>query len=142
MTSETDYPRPGGVPGLSPGDTSVFEAFHTGTGGGVPLPSMPDIGYSEARYAHRARRAEREGNHHDHEANKCAQYITLALGRDLTWPQKLKYFRHALARHCVPPAYPDEATWMFYRSLADLVRQYAGREALYKARVERDERTE
>jgi hypothetical protein len=33
---------------------------------------------------------------------------------------------------------PDEPVWVFYRELADLVRQYAGREALRLASTEDD----
>jgi hypothetical protein len=33
---------------------------------------------------------------------------------------------------------PDEPVWVFYRDLADLVRQYAGQEALRLASVEDD----
>jgi hypothetical protein len=56
----------------------------------------------------------------------------------LEWPAKLRYFQHALKRHCVPPPVPDEPVWVFYRDLADLVRQYAGYEALRLASNEDD----
>ena len=41
-------------------------------------------------------------------------------------------------RHCVPPPVPDEPVWVFYRDMADLVRQYAGHEALRLASAEDD----
>ena len=56
----------------------------------------------------------------------------------LTWEQKLKYLNHALKRHCQPPPFPDDEVWMFYRQLADTVRQYAGQEALRMASLEDD----
>ncbi len=56
----------------------------------------------------------------------------------LAWEEKLKYLTHALKRHCVPPPLPDDDVWMFYRSLADLVRRYAGQEALRLASQEDD----
>ncbi len=102
------------------------------------LPSLPEIGHPEMYYAKLVHRADKAGNTHAHEAHKVGQYITLALDPQLTWEQKLKYFRHALKRHCVPPPYPDENVWMFYQKLADLVRQHAGQEALRLASTEDD----
>jgi hypothetical protein len=57
---------------------------------------------------------------------------------NLTWEQKLRYLTHALKRHCQPPPFPDDEVWMFYRQLADLVRQHAGQEALRLASTEDD----
>src|SRR3954469_10929460 len=94
------------------------------------LPPLPPIGHPESYYAKQVHLADRVGDKHAHEANKVGQYVTLALDPHLSWEEKLKYFRHALKRHCVPPPLPDDDVWMFYRSLADLVRQYAGQEAV------------
>lgn len=102
------------------------------------LPEMPVIGKSERFYAHKCREAERQHDHHLHESWKVGQYITLALDHHLTWDQKLRYFQHALRRHCVPPPFPDDAIWSFYRELAQLVRSYAGTEALRFASFEDD----
>ena len=99
---------------------------------------MPQIGLPEAHYAKQVHLADRIGDRHGHEANKVGQYVTLAMDPHLSWEEKLKYFRHGLKRHCVPPPLPDDDVWMFYRSLADLVRQYAGLEALRLASVEDD----
>jgi len=96
----------------------------------TPLPSLPEIGYPEAYYAKRVQLADRAGDVHAHEAYKVGQYITLALDERLSWDQKLRYFVHALKRHCVPPPLPDEQLWLFYRSLAHLVREHCGAEAL------------
>lgn len=104
----------------------------------VALPRIPVIGREEAYYAKRARRAERDGDVYARCAYKAAQYITLALNPLIEWREKVKYFQHALDRHCEPPPYPDEATWMFYAQLADLVRENASREALRLASVEDD----
>jgi len=106
--------------------------------GSHSLPPMPEIGQPESHYANLVRRADKAGNVYLHEAAKVGQYITLALDPKLDWPAKLRYFQHALKRHCVPPPLPDEDVWVFYRSLADLVRQYAGQEALRLASSEDD----
>ncbi|HEY7087899.1 MAG TPA: hypothetical protein VH518_07395 [Tepidisphaeraceae bacterium] len=102
------------------------------------LPQMPEIGRPETFYAKLVHHADQQGDVHLHESAKVGQYITLALDPGLQWEEKLKYFRHALKRHCVPPPYPDDDVWMFYQSLAELVRQYAGVEALRIASTEDD----
>jgi len=94
------------------------------------LPDLPPIGRPESYYAHRVHDAERKGDIHAKEAYKVGQYVTLGMDPALTWDQKLKYFNHALRRHCNPPPVPDEATWLFYRNLAELIRHNAGQEAL------------
>lgn len=102
------------------------------------LPPMPEIGRPESYYASLIRFAEREGNSHLHESAKVGQYVTLAIDPSLAWDEKLKYFRHALKRHCSPPPYPDDDLWLFYKGLADLVRQHCGHEALRLASAEDD----
>lgn len=102
------------------------------------LPSMPEIGRPESYYAILLRQAEQQSNDHLREAAKVGQYITLAIDPSLGWDEKLKYFRHALKRHCSPPPYPDDDLWLFYNGLADLVRQHAGHEALRLASIEDD----
>ena len=102
------------------------------------LPSLPEIGHPEMYYAKHIHHADKAGDVHAHEAYKVGQYITLALDPALNWEQKLKYFRHALKRHCVPPPYADDDVWMFYQKLADLVRHYAGQEALRLSSIEDD----
>ncbi|MGH7180296.1 MAG: hypothetical protein ACREJC_23155, partial [Tepidisphaeraceae bacterium] len=95
-------------------------------------------GHPESYYAKRVHEADRMGDHNAHEAFKVGQYVTLALDPTLEWVQKVKYFQHALKRHCVPPPYPDDDLWMFYQQLAELVRQYSGQEALRLASLEDD----
>ena len=102
------------------------------------FPPMPEVGLPEAWYAKMVHRADKAGDTYAHEAYKVGQYITLAMNPALTWEQKLKYLQHALKRHFNPPPFPDDDVWMFYRSLADLVRQYAGQEALRIACKEDD----
>ena len=102
------------------------------------LPPLPNIGHPESYYARQVHKADRAGDIHTHEANKCAQYITLGMDPHLRWSDKLRYFTHAIKRHCVPPPLPDDDVWMFYRSLADMVRTYAGQEALRIASTEDD----
>src|SRR5947207_48330 len=102
------------------------------------LPSLPEIGRPASYYANLVRAADKAGDIHAHEAGKVGQYITLALDPELPWGSKKRYFDHALRRHCVPPPIPDEPVWIFYRSLANLVRQHAGQEALRLASKEDD----
>jgi len=102
------------------------------------LPPMPEIGHPESYYSRIVHQADRDSDIHRREAAKVGQYISLAIDPHLTWEEKLKYFRHAIKRHCVPPPLPEENVWMFYRSLANLVRQYAGQEALKIASTEDD----
>lgn len=102
------------------------------------LPPMPEIGLSEARYTRLEREADAAGNHHAREAWKVAQYVTLGLAPALPWPDKRRYFRHALHHHCVCPPLPDDATWAFYHDLMSLVRDHAGAEALRLANKEDD----
>lgn len=105
---------------------------------GTIFPALPEIGHPEMHYAKLAKHAEHQGDHHLHEAAKVGQYVTLALDHSLTWQQKLRYFRHAMDRHCIPPKFADDACWAFYKDLADLIREYAGREALRLASAEDD----
>jgi len=86
------------------------------------LPSMPEIGRPESYYASQVRSADGRSDVHSREAAKVGQYITLAMDPSLSWEDKLKYFRHAIKRHCSPPPYPDDEVWMFYQQLAELVR--------------------
>lgn len=102
------------------------------------LPSLPEIGHPEAWYARKVHDADHAGDRHAHEAFKVGQYVTLGLDPHLEWEEKLKYFKHALKRHCQPPPLPDDNVWMFYRQLTDLVRQHAGQEALKIASTEDD----
>jgi hypothetical protein len=102
------------------------------------LPPMPQIGMPESYYAQAVQHADRIGATHEREAAKVGQYITLALDPSLSWEQKLKFFKHALKRHCSPPPFPDDDVWMFYQDLGDLVRQHCGSEALRLASIEDD----
>lgn len=102
------------------------------------FPIMPEIGHPESYYAKLVHQADKDGDNYAHEAAKVGQYITLALDPSLDWPAKLRYFQHALKRHCTPPPLPDEEVWMFYHQLSHLIRQYAGQEALKLASKEDD----
>ena len=103
---------------------------------------MPEIGHPESYYARQCHQADKRGETHAHEAYKVGQYITLGLDPRLKWPQKLRYFEHALRRHCNPPQLADDEVWMFYRNLAHVVREYCGREALRLASEEDDKYAE
>ncbi|MBC7782469.1 MAG: hypothetical protein H7144_01410 [Burkholderiales bacterium] len=102
------------------------------------FPPMPEIGLPESAYAQMAKQAEREGNEHARAAAKVGQYVTLAMDRSLDWDQKLRYFKHTLSRHCFPPRFAGDKCWTFYHNLADVVREYCGREALRIASTEDD----
>ncbi len=102
------------------------------------LPDLPEIGQPESYYARKVHEADRTGDTNLREAHKVGQYVTLAMDPALSWEQKLKYFIHALRRHCNPPPVPDEATWVFYRDLAELIRSHCGKEALRLAMYEDD----
>jgi hypothetical protein len=103
-----------------------------------PLPRLPEIGQSEAWYSKHIHQAEADEDNCAREAYKVGQYITLALDPHLTWEEKLKYFHHALKRHCTPPASAEEPVATFYWKLAEMVRQYCGQEALRLASAQDD----
>jgi hypothetical protein len=102
------------------------------------FPSLPDIGFPESHYAQLARTADQAGDHYGREAAKVGQYITLAMDPRLDWMSKRRFFEHALRRHCMAPPLPNEQVWLFYQSLAMLVRKHAGQEALRLASAEDD----
>ena len=102
------------------------------------VPAIPEIGHPESYYARQVQRADNAGHVHAREAYKVGQYITLAMDPHLRWEKKLRYFAHAIRRHCNPPPLPDEKIWLFYRQLAHLARDYAGQEALRLASAEDD----
>lgn len=102
------------------------------------LPALPGINHPESYYAKLAHDTEQSGDVHAHEAAKVAQYITLGLDPSLPWEEKVKYFRHAIRRHCVAPPYSDEDVTQWYERLAQLVRQHAGQEALRVASEQDD----
>ncbi len=102
------------------------------------IPEMPKIGMPEAYYARQVHYADKTADPHLREANKVAQYVTLALEPRLPWCKKLKYFDHALRRHCNPPPLPDDEIWLFYQQLGNLIRGHAGEQALRLACEEDD----
>jgi hypothetical protein len=102
------------------------------------FPRLPEIGRRETYYANLARVAQENHDPHLRAAAKVGQYITIANNPALQWEAKLTHYQHALQRHCVPPPWPDDETWLFYRSLANLVRQHAGQVALRIASAEDD----
>jgi hypothetical protein len=94
------------------------------------VPALPEIGHPEAWYAKRCHMADKYHDVHAHESYKVGQYVTLGMSPSMSWPEKLKYFQHALRRHCNPPPQPTEDVWLFYRKMAHLVKECCGREAL------------
>jgi hypothetical protein len=96
----------------------------------IALPPLPPVGQPEEYYVRRIRDADRHGDVHGHESLKVAQYITLALGVRLAWPEKQRYFEHAIHRHCTPPLDSTDEVIAFYNQLKELVRNYAGEEAI------------
>ncbi len=107
------------------------EASLAGVPGMSKLPGMPKVGLPEEMYLKVAKQASRHCNDLVHEAAKVGQYLTLATRNpDEPWPQKLKAFRHALKKHCIPPEHADELTKDWYKRLARHVRKHAGLEAV------------
>lgn len=107
-----------------------------------PLPPMPRIGLPEETYLQVAHKAERNGDDLLFEAAKVGQYVSLAMRkRDAPWAAKLKYFRHALKRHCQPPEHADAMTKDWFKKLASFVKAHIGAEALRLA-GEADDRFE
>lgn len=107
-----------------------------------PLPPMPRIGLPEETYLHVAHKAERNGDDLLFEAAKVGQYVSLAVRKqDAPWESKLKYFRHALKRHCQPPEHADEMTKEWFKKLSNFVKAHIGAEALRLA-GEADDRFE
>src|SRR5687768_773210 len=104
----------------------------------LTLPPPLRLGRPESYYSTLARQAKARGDVFSHASAKVGQYVTLASHALLPWAEKLKYYQHALSKHCAPPAWPDDETWMFYQSLADTVRRCAGEEALRLASREDD----
>jgi len=102
------------------------------------FPEMPPIGRAEPFYSNLVRKADSEGNVFAHEAAKVGQYINLGLDPALDWPAKVRYFNHALKRHCVAQNSSIARLLDFYEDLADLVRKHAGLEALRIASAEDD----
>lgn len=102
------------------------------------IPPMPELGHTEAYYREVARAADRMHHIHAREAAKVGQYVTLGTTEDTDPATKMKYFHHALRRHCVPPPVSDDMVESFYERLADFVRDQAGREALRIASMEDD----
>jgi hypothetical protein len=102
------------------------------------FPPMPVVGQNEAYYKELVRQAEQNHLVHAREAAKVGQYVTLGQQEDTDPQSKIKFFRHAMRKHCVPPPISDMMVDGFYERLADFVRMHAGREALRVASMEDD----
>jgi hypothetical protein len=101
------------------------------------FPPIPEIGRPDPYYMRAIADADQAGDTHLRAALKVARYISLAISPKLPWEEKQRYFAHALKHHCLAPS-QDESTRQYYQQLADLVRQYAGSEALRLASQEDD----
>jgi hypothetical protein len=102
------------------------------------LPPMPTIGLAESHYSRLAKDSQTAGDTHGYEAAKVGQYVSLAMDPRVAWEDKVRYFKHALNRHCVPPRIADDAVWSFYKDLQNLVKDFAGQEALRLSLAEDD----
>lgn len=102
------------------------------------IPALPELGHSENYYVRGAHRAETNGNELKVHSYKVGQYITLAMDYKLTWEEKLRYLKHTLNKHCVPPKILEDNVWGFYKELQRLVKDAAGQEALRIASAEDD----
>lgn len=101
------------------------------------FPPIPEIGRPDPYYMRAIADADEAGNIHLRAALKVARYITLAISPKLPWEEKKRYFLHALKHHCGSPT-RDEPTVKYYQELAEMVKQYAGAEALRLASQEDD----
>ena len=99
--------------------------------------SMPEIGRPDVFYTHAIGVAESEGDLNQRAALKIARYLTLAMKPGASWEEKRKYFIHVLKHHCVPQV-NDEEFQQYYSQMAEMVREYAGAEALRLASQEDD----
>ena len=104
----------------------------------LTLPPMPEIGHSENYYANLAHRAHKQCDLTARDAHKVGHYVTLALNKHLLWPEKLRYFKHALDHHCIPPPFARDKMLEFYRDLTATVRKHCGAEALRMISAEDD----
>lgn len=106
---------------------------------GPRLPPIPEIGQDEHVYATQARLADEAGDREARDAAKVGLYVSLAIHRTkMPWPEKLRHFQHALHKHCHIARPADHRIWAFYHSLAHLVREYCGQEALRLASQQDD----
>lgn len=105
---------------------------------GQAIPPLPELGHSEAYYVRGSHKAEKLGDHLGVHAYKVGQYITLSMDSKLTWEEKLRYLRHTLNKHCIPPNIAGDEVWAFYKELQRLVRDAAGQESLRIASNEDD----
>ena len=96
----------------------------------LTVPPLPEIGHSETYYANLAHRAQKNYDAHARDGYKVGHYVTLAHNRKLSWPEKLKLFRHALDHHCITPSYARDDVKAFYENLIHLVREHCGEQAL------------
>ena len=94
------------------------------------FPPIPELGEEEKVYGKRAHAAEKTGDIYGASVNKVAQYVTLGLDPALDWPNKLRYFEHALNKHAAPKPPIDDEVIAFYQRLAEFVKQQAGLQVL------------
>ena len=118
----TDGPRPG----LSRVDPHLFH----------PLPV---IGHPEAWYAKHIAQAEQAGEQHARASYKVGLHVTQALVPGMPWEEKFRHFRHAIKHYCQPPEGAGEAIKVFYAKLAEVVRRYAGQEAVKVVRQQHEQ---
>jgi hypothetical protein len=97
---------------------------------GPRLPPLPEIGQDEHVYANQARIADEQADREARDAAKVGLYVSLAIHRPMSWPDKLRHFRHALDKHCHVSRNASVRVWKWYHALAHLVREHCGQEAL------------
>jgi hypothetical protein len=105
---------------------------------------MPVIGHPVAWYGRHIEQAEAAGDVHARASHKVGQYVTEAIDPKAPWDHKIKCFKHALKHYAVAPDAADEGLRIFYKKLGDVVRKYAGNEALHEAQrfsIEAQKRT-
>jgi hypothetical protein len=94
---------------------------------------LPVIGHAAAWYDRHVQQADAAGDVHARASHKVGQYVTEAIDPKAPWDHKIKCFKHALKHYSVAPEGADESLKGFYKKLGDVVRRYAGNEALHEA---------
>jgi hypothetical protein len=100
---------------------------------------LPVIGHPEPWYEKHIKQAEQSQDPHARASHKVGLHVTRALSPTMPWEEKYRHFHHAVKHHCQAPPGADAAIRAFYGKLADVVRRYAGQEALKVVRRQHEQ---
>src|SRR5688500_3123803 len=91
---------------------------------------LPVIGHPEPWYEKHIKQAEQSQDPHARASHKVGLHVTRALSPTMPWEEKYRHCHHALKHYGQAPPGADASIRTFYGKLADVVRRYAGQEAL------------